>query len=69
MHSLTARLLNGESFRGRCSSDLNTSNVHAKDLSFRIDEISPTFISCIIPNTIDANSNNNGTDSSIDAPR
>ena len=38
------------------------SNVNLKDLSFRIDEIFPTFISCITPNTkTQTNSNKNGT--------
>ena len=46
---LTARLFNCEPFRGHCSPDLNTFNVHAKDPSFRIDEIFPIFTSFITP--------------------
>ena len=42
-------MFNCEPFRGHCSSDLNISNVHPKDFSFRIDEIALIFISCITP--------------------
>ena len=46
---LLARLFNCEPFSGHYSSDLNISNMHPKDLSFRIDEIFPNFISFIAP--------------------
>ena len=40
---LTARLFNCEPYRRHCSFDLNISNMHPKDLSFRTDEIFPIF--------------------------
>ena len=46
-------LLDHEPFRAHCSSDLNISNVHPKDLSFVIAESFPTFIHCIMPNPED----------------
>ena len=39
--------------QGLCSSDVNISNVHPKDLSFVIAESFPTFIHCIMPNPED----------------
>ena len=46
---LTARLFNCEPYRGHCSFDLNISNMHPKDLSFRTDEIFPIFASFKTP--------------------